>query len=84
MHINNGDVHIHDDANSHKFISPCKIFKKDAQEAIDALSRRSEGVSKIKGTTGTILYLLRDGKDYHMFLSGSSMKTELKKFIKDC
>jgi hypothetical protein len=86
FHINDseGRVHIHDDVNKLKFEMDKDDFKKEIEDAMEVM-KKSSMVTAIKGKTKTSLYLMNDGGSVSLFLSdGSSVKSELEKFLRGC
>lgn len=83
-HINNGEVHIHDDTKSLKFKADSVSFKTDVEDALTQLSK-TDGIVKIDGTSKESLCLVQDGKNFFMFVTtDKGMKTDLKAFLKSC
>lgn len=85
LHINNSDVHIHDDTKSLKFIAKKDIFKKDVEAAIKDLNKtKNDGLVKIEGSSGKV-YILKENQRFSLFMATStSIRTQLEKFIKEC
>ena len=76
-----GEVHIHDDSHKLKFIGNKGDFKHDVNEAMKEL-KTDDGIVKIKGTSNEVVYLCRDGNDFHVFVAGKTdKKKELEKFV---
>ena len=85
MHINNNEVHIHDDNKGMKFYMSCPDFKTEAEESLKELEK-AEGIVKISGDRCDDLYLMKTGNKTKMFLmdKNSSIKKELKSFLRNC
>jgi hypothetical protein len=86
FHINDseGRVHIHDDVSKLKFEMDKDDFRTDMKDALESM-KKSSMVTVINGKTRTSLYLMNDGGAISLFLSdGSSVKTELEKFLRGC
>jgi len=86
FHINDSEsrVHIHDDVNELKFEMDKNDFKVELKDALESM-KKSSVVIAIKGETKTSLYLMNDGGSVSLFLSdGSSIKSELEKFLRGC
>jgi hypothetical protein len=84
MHINNSNVHVHDDSKSLKFECSTSSFKSQVEDAIKELSS-DDGIIKITGTKDD-LCIVKDGNTLSMFIAqkSSNIKTELQTFLKDC
>lgn len=85
LHVSEGNVHVHDDAKSLKFIEKKDMFKKEVNAALKDLEKsKNGGMVKIEGAIGA-LYISKENKNYSMFLVGStSIKTQLTAFLKGC
>jgi hypothetical protein len=85
FHINNDEVHIHDDAKSLKFIAKKSVFSSDIDDAINQLDNLKCGVAKIDGTSKEKLCLVKDEKNFFMFImDNSNSKSKLESFLKGC
>jgi hypothetical protein len=84
MHINNSNVHIHDDSKNLKFECSTGDFKTQVEDAILQLSK-DDGIIKITGTKDD-LCIIKDGNSLSMFISEktANVKSELQTFLKDC
>lgn len=77
----NGDVHIHDDSHNLKFVANQDDFKEQMEIALEDL-KTTDGIIKIEGTSKEVLYLLKEGRSFHVFVAGGkSKKKELEKFV---
>lgn len=85
MHISNNNVHVHDDSKNLKFETSTDNFKEDVNSAFEDL-KKGEGVVKIVGHKGDDMYIMRDGRNFKIFLMGknSSIKQELQSFLRNC
>ena len=84
FHISSGDVHIHDDKRSLKFERDQEEFRDDLFEAFDELGE-DDGIYKILPDRGASLNVLKEGRNFSVFLSDSkSVKSKLKAFAKGC
>lgn len=85
LHVSEGNVHIHDDSKSLKFIEKKDLFKKELNTALKDLEKsKNGGMVKVEGATGA-LYLSKENKIYSIFLAGNtSIKTQLETFLKGC
>lgn len=80
-HVNNGEVHIHDDGRTLKFYMGADDFKKEVNDALDSL-RRTDGVIPIKGKGTTELFIVSKDGDFSMFLhGGADCVHDLKSFV---
>ena len=78
----NGEVHVHDDSHSLKFVGTKKDFKKKVEDALQQL-KKSDGIIKIEGKSKEVLYLCKDEKSFHVFVAGTGNKRrKLTNFIK--
>lgn len=83
MHVNNGDVHVHDDDKKLKFKTSASDFKEEVKDALKQFKKK-DGIIKITGI-GCDFYLLKEGIKTNIFLlDKKSMKKELESFLKDC
>lgn len=84
FHVNNGEVHIHDDARSLKFVAKTKNFTSEVKEAINTLET-TDGIIKIDGTSKEKLYLIKDNKNLLVFIANDvDQKDKLETFLKGC
>jgi len=84
LHVNKGDVHIHDDGSKKKFERDVTEFKEEVETALEQLDNK-DGVYKITAECGNDLCLMKDGRTFSMFLlDDKSVKTRLKEFIRGC
>jgi len=85
MHVNNGDVHVHDDDKKLKFETSVSDFKEEVEDALKQFKNK-DGIIKITGNRCDDLYLLKDGNKTQIFLieRKGCMKKELESFLKDC
>jgi len=88
LHINDEDVHIHDDDRDLKFVCDAEDFKTEVQEAFDQL-KSSDGIYKIEGISENSkcsdLCIVKDGKAFYFYIAPKgSIKKDLMKFVKDC
>lgn len=81
LHENAGEVHVHDDDKSVKFVMDALNFKKEIQDALDLLLR-GDGVFKINGKNNVPLYIIRDGSSYDISVGGTGVKGKLQRFIR--
>jgi hypothetical protein len=82
-HVNNGNVHVHDDSKSLKFECKSESFKSQVNDALKLL--KEDGVVKINGLNNDII-LIKDGTKFDICLSSAtdikSVKSELESFLK--
>lgn len=85
MHVNNNEVHIHDDNKGMKFYMPSSDFKAEINESLKEFEK-AEGTVKISGERCDDLYLMKTGNKIKMFLmdKNSSIKKDLKSFLRNC
>lgn len=84
FHINNCEVHIHDDARSLKFVVKKDKFVSEVQDALDTF-KSSDGIIEIEGSSKEKLCLIKNGKNFTTFImSDNNVQTNLEKFIKSC
>lgn len=81
LHENSGTVHVHDDKTGSKFTLNVSLFKKEITDGFKQLQKK-EGIVRIAGDSGNYLYLLKDGNSYSISISGPSIKTNLREFVK--
>jgi hypothetical protein len=84
-HVNNGNVHIHDDSKNLKFESTTQHFNTEIKAALKTLNDDADDqVIKIDSTMNG-LYLIKSNGITTMCLDGGSdIEDDLKKFLKDC
>jgi hypothetical protein len=82
MHIEGGDVHVHDDSKSLKFSLNQRDFKKEIDEVMKS---EGDGVSAIEGR-GASLCVVKRGKTTGIFLMDMSAEVskDLLAFSKNC
>jgi len=79
-HVNNGEVHIHDDKKALKFCCSEKTFKIEIENALQSLGD-NEGVTTIQGV-GLDLGIMRLGDRYSWFiLDGMNALSQIKDFV---
>ncbi len=85
IHVNNGDIHFHDDSRSIKFELDLEDLKKEVEESFNALKKK-EGMVEIQGNTKTSLCLIKKQGKFNIFLldNSSSIKQKLINHLKDC
>lgn len=84
LHLNNGEVHLHDDAKNLKFQMPQAEFKTAMQSALTELSG-GDGVVAIPGSTPTILCVGRlEGKTFTFLRDDKDSLADLQSFISQC
>lgn len=81
LHESAGEVHVHDDGKSVKFIMDALTFKEEIQDALAELQKH-EGIIKVNGDNSVPLYIMKDDKLYNVFVGGSGVKGELQKFFR--
>jgi len=76
-------VHVHDDKLGIKFEGDKDDFKEEVETALNDLEE-SDGIVKIKGKNKSHLYLIKEGKNFNVFVieEKSTIKKELKNFLK--
>lgn len=86
FHISNGEVHVHDDTKSLKFVMDSKKFKDNVESAVSQMSKaKNDGMIRIAGDTKCDLCLVREGKVIFSFLTDTrSIKSKLLSFTKGC
>lgn len=77
-----GQLHIHDDAKSLKFVANTKAFKKDVEEALKDLKAAHGGAIQIVGTSIEVLYLIQDSGKTFILVAKNSDEKELKDFVR--
>jgi hypothetical protein len=81
LHVNNGNVHIHDDNKSLKFECSGASFKSQCADALTTLAAE-DGIFRLTGSKDDML-LIKDGKKFNLCLiADKDMKSELESFIK--
>ncbi len=81
VHVNNDNIHVHDDSRGLKYEGSKKQFKEDLKNAFDSL-KRAEGIVKISGKRED-LCIMKQGKVYSMFLADKrSIKTSMDTFLR--
>ena len=84
FHLNNGEVHVHDDNNKLKFVSALNNFKDEVKTAFEELTN-IDGTYEIKGKTKVSLYIFKNKKMTHIFVAnGKSVRKEIEIFARDC
>jgi len=82
QHYDSGEIHIHDDSHGLKFVADGDDFKEQVEEIFENLED-TDGIVKIKGTSKEVLYICKEGGNFHMFVAkNGSKKSELKKFLR--
>lgn len=94
LHINGGEVHVHDDSKGLKFTSARAIFKHQVSEAVEELDKfKGDCVTKIDGSSSTLvkgkvstsLCIAKYSGKFFIFLTdNSSSKAGIKNFLKGC
>jgi len=81
FHLNNGSVHVHDDAKRIKFTANPNDFKEQVQEAFKLL-KNEDGLVKIDGTSKEKLCIIRENGTFTaIILEAIGIKQKLKNFI---
>jgi len=81
QNYSNGEVHIHDDSHNLKFVGTKKDFKYKVEDALADL-QGTDGIIKIEGKSPEVLYLCKDGRNFHIFVAkNSTKKRNLETFV---
>lgn len=82
FHVNNGDVHIHDDVKKLKFVSDSTEFKTDLNSTFEDL-KNTEGIVRIQGKSKTDFCVVKENKKFFCFLiDDTSIKSKLQSFLR--
>lgn len=86
FHVNNGEIHVHDDNRSIKFVKDAAAFKKEVQDAIDNLEG-TEGITAIDGMGIPDLCIGKHDGKLFMFIHGDGLRedvlqSDLKSFLR--
>ena len=83
LHMNNGNIHIHDDLKNLKFEMQLSEFKNEIDDAFEEL-KKSDGIYKIDGKKDS-LCLMKSNNMISMFVKDKSgIKQKLQSFLRKC
>lgn len=80
MHVNNGEVHVHDDKSSLKASFSASVFKKEMKDALEKLED-NDGVVDIPSRGATLLVTRYCGNISLSLINMGNKKTDIKNFI---
>jgi len=77
-----GEIHIHDDSHNLKFVAKTDDFKTQVEEILEDFED-TDGIAKVEGTSKEVLYICKEGKNFHMFVAkNDNKKKDLIKLLK--
>jgi hypothetical protein len=81
IHINDDNIHFHDDTKCLKFYSDLEIFKINIEEAFKALDKR-DGMVEIPGKEDTLCIMRRRDTFSLFIIDNNDIKEELLTYLK--
>lgn len=82
MHVNNEEVHIHENRSNKKFECLSTNFSQDAKRCLKELKGVNDGVVRVTGKNGVDLYILKDNGKYHIMLNNPIRIKDFESFVR--
>lgn len=83
VHINNNNIHFHDDGKSLKFSSNAKIFKENIIRAFEAFKQK-DGIIEIPGKENSLYIMKKQGISSLFIGDNKDIKKDLLTYLKGC